>query len=139
MNSKHIEICPVCKTRTNMITQMSKINRIIKKVQRHLKLNSYKISCFLKKNKDNSKYGEIDCDLLKRKAVITLNKRSLNDNLEDTIIHELLHLFLYKYLGVAESAFEKQKKLKKYLEGEEKAINILSSLLKRSIFSKRLQ
>lgn len=102
-------------------------------------MSSYKISVFLKKHMDNSEYGEIICDLPKRKAVINLNTRRLNDDLEDTIIHELLHLFFQKHLGVAENVFESQKKfksLKKYREGEEKAIRILAALFKRSIFSK---
>ena len=118
---------------------IKKIEKLIKKTQRSLKLSSYKISVFLKEHMDNSEYGEIICDLPKRKAVINLNIRRLNDDLEDTIIHELLHLFFSKYLGVAEDAFEKQRKfksLKKYREGEEGAIKILASLLKRRIFPK---
>lgn len=112
---------------------------MIKKVQKSLKLTSYDIKIFLKEDLENSKYAEITYGVSKRKAVIVFNKRKLTNALEDTIIHELLHLFLYKHLGVAEDVFERQKKfksLKKYRAGEEKAIEILASLLKRSVFSK---
>lgn len=123
-----------------MAKKISKIDKVIKKIQKSLKLTSYKISYFLKDDIDDSEYAEIICDLSKRKAVINLNTRKLNDDLEDTITHELLHLFFHKYLSVAENVFERQKKiksLKKYREGEEKTIKILTSLLKRSIFPKK--
>lgn len=123
-----------------MRTKISEIDKMIKKVQKPLKLSSYKIKCSLKEGMDSCEYGEIMCDLHKKKADINLNPKRLNDDLEDTIIHELLHLFLFKYLGVAENVFESQrrfKSLKKYREGEEKAIKILATLLKKSFFSVR--
>lgn len=123
-----------------MIIKTSKIDKMIKKVQKSLKLTSYNINWFLKENLENSVYAEITYDLPKRKAVIVFNKRKLTNSLKDTIIHELLHLFLYKHLGVAENVFERQKKfksLKKYRAGEEKAIEILASLLKGSIFPEK--
>jgi len=123
-----------------MIPKTPKIDKMIKKAQKSLKLASYKISYFSKDNMRNCDCAEITYDRPKRKAVISLNTRRLNDDLEDTIIHEFLHLFFYKYLGVAENVFEKQRKfksLKKYREGEEKAIRILTPLLKRSIFPRK--
>ncbi len=113
---------------------------MIKKAQKSLKLTSYDINWFLKENLENSEYAEITYGLSKRKAIIVFNIRKLTNSLEDTIIHELLHLFLYNHLGVAENVFERQKKfksLKKYRAGEEKAIEILASLLRRSIFAKK--
>lgn len=123
-----------------MMPKTPKIDKMIKKAQKSLKLTLYKTRYFLKDDMRNCEYAEMTYDQSKRKAVINLNTRRLNDDLEDTIIHEFLHLFFYKYFGVAENVFEKQRKfksLKKYREGEEKAIRILTPLLKRSIFPRK--
>lgn len=121
------------------ISKINKIDKIVNKAQKSLRLSSYKIRCFLRKDMKNCEYAEIIYDIHRKNGIINLNPRKLNDDLKDTIIHELLHLFFDKYLGVAENVFERHKRfksLKKYRKGEENAIRILASLLKRGIFQK---
>lgn len=119
-----------------MNRKLNKIQKMVKKAQKFLKLASYRIKSQIQ-DTESSEYAEIVYEHPKRSATIIFNRKKINDDLEDTIIHELLHLFISKHLGVAENVFERQKKyrsLKKYQKGEERAINILASLLKKSIF-----
>lgn len=116
-----------------------KIEKLIKKAQKALKLASYRIKYNINGTADRSVYAEIDYQHPKRTAIINFNRKTLNQQLKDTIIHELLHLFFSKYIRVAENAFERQRKyksLKKYQKGEEKIINILAPLLEKVIFAK---
>ena len=76
----------------------------------------------------------------KRTAAIDFNRKRIHQELENTVIHELLHLLFNKHLGVAENVFERQRKyksLQKYQKGEEKIINILAPLLEKAIFRKK--
>lgn len=117
---------------------MKKIEELIKKAQRPLKISSYKIKCNIVED-DYSKYAEIRCRHPKKAATIDFNIKRIHQELENTVIHELLHLLFNKHLGVAENAFERQRKyksLQKYQEGEEKIINILAPLLGKAIFGK---
>ena len=121
-----------------MERELNKIQKTVKKAQDALKLTSYGIKSQLQDG-EASEYAQILYNHPKRTATIVFNRRKINKELEDTIIHELLHLFISKHLGVAENVFEKQKKygsLKKYQKGEEKAINILAPLLEKAIFGR---
>lgn len=118
--------------------ELERIKKMVRKVQKSLKLASYKIESQIQDPED-SRYAEIFYEHPKRTATIAFNRRKINNGIKNTIIHELLHLFISKHLGVAENVFERQKKrrsLKKYQKGEEKAIKILASLLEKAIFSK---
>lgn len=118
--------------------RIKKIEKLIKKAQRSLKLASYKIRCNLVEA-DYSEYAEIICQHPKRTATIDFNRKRIHQELENTVIHELLHLLLNKHLKVAENVFERQRKyksLQKYQKGEEKIINILAHLLEKAIFGK---
>lgn len=109
---------------------------MVRIAQKSLKLGSYRIKSQIQ-DVEGSKYAEIVYEHSKRTATIVFNIREINKELENTIIHELLHLFISKHLGVAENVFERQRKhrsLKKYQKGEEKAINILTLLLEKVIF-----
>jgi len=115
---------------------LQRIQKRVRIAQKSLKLASYKIKSQIR-DAEVSEYAEIVYEHPKRTATIVFNRREVNKELENTIIHELLHLFISKHLGVAENIFERQKKhrsLKKYQKGEEKAINILVPLLERAIF-----
>lgn len=117
-----------------------KIEKLIKKAQKALKLASYRIKYNINEMADHSIYAEIGYQHPKRTAIINFNRKTLNQQLKDTIIHELLHLFFSKYIRVAENAFERQRKyksLKKYQKGEEKIIDILAPLLEKAIFAKK--
>lgn len=117
---------------------LNKIQKMVKKAQEPLKLASYRIRSQIE-DVDDSDYAEIFYDHSKRTARIVFSRRKINKELEDTIVHELLHLFLSKHLGVAENVFERQKKrssLKKYKKGEERAIIILAHLLEKAIFGR---
>jgi|GEM_PF-6645706 len=119
---------------------ITRTEKMFKKAQRTLGLNSYKIKVHIENINNSSRYAEIEYSNSGREATVLFNRKKMNNELEDTIIHELLHLFFNKHLGVAENMFEryrKYKSLRKYREGEERAIEILASLLKKSIFSKK--
>lgn len=119
--------------------EIKKIEKLIKKAQRLLKLASYKIGCNIVEA-DYSEYAEIICQHPKRTATIDFNRKRIHQELENTVIHELLHLLFKKHLRVAENVFERQRKyksLRKYQEGEEKIINILAPLLEKAIFETR--
>ncbi|MBI4684675.1 MAG: hypothetical protein HY755_05710 [Nitrospirae bacterium] len=116
--------------------EIKRIEKLIKKAQRSLRLSSYKIRCNLVKA-DYSEYAGIICQHPKRTATIDFNRKRIHQELENTVIHELLHLLFNKHLSVAEDVFERQRKyksLRKYQKGEEKIINILAPLLEKVIF-----
>lgn len=116
--------------------KLQRIQKMVKRAQKSLNLASYRIKSQIQ-DAESSKYAEINYEHPKRTATIVFNRRKIDEELEDTIIHELLHLFFNKHLGVAENVFKRQKRrrsLKKYQKGEEKAINILASLLEKAIF-----
>ncbi len=120
-----------------MDTELQRIERMVKKVQRCLKLASYRIKSYIGDN-DGSEYAEISYDHPRRSATVIFNQRRINNDLEETIVHELLHLFISKHVGVAEDVLERQKRhrslLNKYQKGEERAIIILASLVRKAIF-----
>ena len=116
--------------------EAKKIEKLVKKAQRSLKLASYKVRCNLVEA-DYSEYAEIECQHPKRVAIIDFNRKRIHQELKNTVIHELLHLLFNKHLRVAEDVFERHRKyksLQKYQEGEEKIINILAPLLEKAIF-----
>lgn len=116
--------------------QVRSIGKRIKQVQKALKLASYRVNYQVKDGMSAGDYAEITCLRSKKKAQINFNARRIDEELNDTITHELLHLFFYSHFGIAEESFKRQKKkttLNKYLKGEEDAIKILASLLSRSI------
>jgi len=116
----------------------NKLQRIERRDQKSLKLASYRIKNQIQDMENSEEYAEIVYNHPKKRAAIVF-RRKINEELEDTILHELLHLFISKHLGVAENVFERQKKrssLKKYQKGEEKAISILVPLLEKAIFDK---
>lgn len=118
--------------------EIKKIEKLIKKAQGSLKLASYKIRYNLVEA-DYSEYAGIICQHPKRTASIDFNRKRIHQELENTVIHELLHLLFNKHLRVAENVFERQRKyksLRKYQEGEEKIIDILAALLEKAIFRK---
>ncbi len=118
---------------------INKLQRMERRAQKSLKLASYRIKNQIQDMEDSEEYAEIVYNHPKKRAAIVFNRRKINEELEDTILHELLHLFISKHLGVAENVFERQKKrssLKKYQKGEEKAISILAPLLKKAIFDR---
>jgi len=115
---------------------LQRIQKMVRMVQNSLKLASYRIKSQIQ-DAEVSEYADIVYEHPKRAATIVFNTRQVSRELKNTIIHELLHLFISKHLGVAENVFERQKKhrsLKKYQKGEEKAINILAPLLEKAIF-----
>ena len=112
---------------------------MVKMAQKPLKLTSYRIKSRIGDAKDRE-YAEVVYEGLKEPATIFFNRKKINSDLEDTIVHELLHLFISKHLGVAENVFtrsRKYKSLKKYQEGEEAAITVLAPLLKKAIFGNK--
>ena len=118
---------------------VKKIEKLIKKAQRSLKLASYKIRYNIREA-DRSEYAEISYQHPKKTAAIDFNRKRVHQELENTVIHELLHLLFNKHLRVAENVFERQRKyksLQKYQKGEEKIINILAHLLEKAIFKTR--
>ena len=120
-----------------MDKELRRIERMVKKTQRRLKLASYRVKSHIG-DSDGAEYAEIIYDHPKRTATIVFNRKRIDDDLEETIVHELLHLFISKYFGVAEELLERQRRhrrlLKKYQRGEERAIVILASLLTKTIF-----
>jgi len=120
-----------------MDTELQRIDRMVKKAQRCLKLASYRIKSYIG-DSDGSEYAEITYDHPKRSATVVFNRKKINDDLEETIVHELLHLFISKHLGVAEDMLERQKRqrslLETYQKEEERAIIILASLVRKAIF-----
>jgi len=120
-----------------MDRELERIDHMVKKAQRHLMLASYRIKSYVD-DRASSEYAEINYEHPKRTATIVFNRKKINEDLEETIVHELLHLFISKHLGVAEDVLERQRKhrslLNKYQKGEERVIVILASLLKKTIF-----
>ena len=120
-----------------MDTELQRINGMVKKAQRCLKLASYRVKSHIG-DSDGSEYAEIKYDHPKKTATIVFNRKTINDDLEETIVHELLHLFISKHVGVAEDLLERQRRhrslLNKYQKGEERAIVILASLVSKAIF-----
>jgi ubiquinone/menaquinone biosynthesis C-methylase UbiE len=77
--------------------EAKKIEKLIKKAQRVLKLSSYKIRYNIIEA-DPSEYAEISCQHPKRTATIDFNRERIHQELENTVIHELLHLLFFKVL-----------------------------------------
>ncbi len=119
--------------------ELQRIQKMVKMAQKPLKLTSCRIKSQIGDAED-SVCAEIVYEGPKEPATIFFNRKKINSDLEDTIVHELLHLFINKHLGVAENVFtrsRKHKSLKKYQEGEEEAITVLAPLLKKAIFTKK--
>jgi len=118
--------------------KLQKLQKMVRKAQKSLKLASYRIKSQIHDAK-SSEYAEVSYEHPKKKTTIAFNRKNIDKDLEDTIVHELLHLFFSKHLGVAENSFKRRKRhrsLKKYQKGEEKTVSILAPLLAKAIFEK---
>lgn len=115
-----------------------KIRLMISKARRGLKLTSHKIRFSLEDMDDKATFAQVAYDNSTKAAHITVNTRRANADLEDTVVHELLHVLFAKHLSVAENVFQRQKKhgsLRKYNRGEEEIIHILTPLLKQALLA----
>jgi hypothetical protein len=113
---------------------------MIRRAQAGLKLASHTIRFSLEDMEDKGTCAEVAYDNSTKTAHIRINTRNASTDLEDTVVHELLHVLFAKHLGVAENVFRRQKKhssLRKYSKGEEELIRVLAPLLRRALLAKK--
>ena len=114
---------------------LKELNKLLKKWQKNLLLDKWKLSLGLVdfKRKDYKQSGDIKVDLKKKSAIVLLtNKPFLNE--EEVLVHELAHLILWDFDIFCEKiVLEKNKPLKdrhgKYMDKLEKTVDHLTQIV----------
>lgn len=114
---------------------LKELNSLLKKWQKNLLLNNWKLSLEIVdfKRKDYKQSGDIKVDLKKKSAIVLLtNKPFLNE--EEVLVHELVHLILWDFDIFCEKiVLEKNKPLKgqhgKYMDKLEKTVEHLTQIV----------
>ena len=103
----------------------AKIEKILKKYKKKLKLDHWKIELRLN---TNLKYYAETTFYNFHDALVEVNPLMNKDTvvLENTIKHELLHIFFYEYTRKAEEAVKNPKQL---IEKEERVVSRLADLI----------
>jgi len=82
------------KENLNLNVSKSKVEEYLNKWQHTLRLSDWDIPIKVV-NAKWRKSGDIKIDLEEKKAVLLINKNSKCENIEELVVHELLHLKLY--------------------------------------------
>lgn len=114
---------------------LRELNSLLKKWQKNLFLNDWKLSLEIVdfKRKDHKQSGDIKVDLKKKSAVILLSKDPfLNE--EEVLVHELVHLILWDFDIFCEKiVLEKNEPLKgqhgKYMDKLENTVEHLTQIV----------
>lgn len=114
--------------------QIEALNNLLKKWQKKLILNNWKLSIKIVdfKRKDYRQSGDIKVDLRKKNAVILLTANPFLDE-EEVLVHELMHLVLWDLDIFCEKlALKNNKPLQgtygKYMSKLEKTIDHLTKI-----------
>ena len=114
--------------------QLKELNRKLKKWKKIFQLNNWKIDLEITdfKRKDFKQSGDIKIDLKNKKAKLLITNKPFR-NEESTIIHELIHLLLWKYDTLSEKIILKNcKKFKgdhiKYMNELENTVAKLTNI-----------
>ena len=113
---------------------LKELNKLLKKWQKKLLLNNWKLSLELIdfKRKDYKQSGDIKVDLKKKSAIVLLsNNPFLNE--EEVLVHELAHLILWDFDIFCEKiVLKKNKHLKgqhrKYMDKLENTVEHLTQI-----------
>ena len=113
---------------------LKELNNLLKKWQKNLLLNKWKLSLEIVdfKREDYRQSGDIKIDLKKKSAIILLTENPfLNE--EEVLVHELMHLILWDFDIFCEKiVLKKNKPLKglhgKYMDKLEKTIEHLTQI-----------
>ena len=78
--------------------ELKKLNKILKKWKKNFQLDDWQIILKITdfKRKDFKQSGDIKINLNNKKAILLMTNKPFR-NEESTIIHELIHLLLWKY------------------------------------------
>ena len=141
---KKIEILNAAEKKKGL--SKKELEKILKKWQKTLNLNSWKMDIKIVdfKRKDYRQSGDFQANRNKKQASILLtvdpflrNQKTIAKQEEQTILHELIHLFLWEFDSFAEKTILKKcKKYKgdhlQYLERLEKTVdNLTLTFLKK--------
>lgn len=116
----------------------TELNKILKKWLRHFELNGWNIKLKITdfKRKDFKQSGDIKVDLKNKKASLLITNNPFK-NEEEVIIHELIHLLLWKHDVFAEKTILKNcEKFKgdhmKYMNNLEETVKKLTDIFSNS-------
>lgn len=114
--------------------QIEELNNLLRKWQKILLLNKWKLSIEIVdfKRKDYRQSGDIKVDLKRKKAIILMTSSPFLDE-EEVLMHELMHLILWDFDIFCEKlALENSKPLQgthgKYMNKLEKTIEHLTQI-----------
>ncbi len=126
----------ICKIMQKIKKKLSlrELNGLLKKWQKNLLLNKWKLSLEIVdfKREDYKQSGDIKVNLKKKSAIILLTENPfLNE--EEVLVHELMHLILWDFDIFCEKiVLEKNKPLKsrhgKYMDKLEKTVEHLTKI-----------
>ena len=114
---------------------LKELNILLKKWQKNLLLNDWKLSLELVnfKRKDYKQSGDIKIDLKKKSAIVLLTKDPFLSE-EEVLVHELMHLILWDFDIFCEKiVLEKNKPLKgqhrQYMNKLENTVGHLTQIM----------
>jgi hypothetical protein len=117
--------------------QLNELNKKLKKWKKIFQLNKWKINIEITdfKRKDFRQSGDIKIDLKNKKAKLLMTNKPFR-NEESTIIHELIHLLLWKYDSFSEKVILKNCKKSetdhmKYMNELEETVANLTNIFKK--------